>query len=566
MNKRLFVFVIIMMAISLAGIILLQLFWIRNAISIREDHFNKTVNLALRTTADKLESHENILILSDRIGTYAKQSLKGIYISDSTESNQVISYSSSDHHTSYSYSIDSDNDSDFVIEVWNEVIPEHPEQLIEYKYDIDMDSLRHQLTRLRANVKIDSLSDVFTHDIVYVKEGSDSLITGPDDGYLLVKRAQNLNDAFIKMAFELESTPVPIEERIDSTVLIDILTAELFNKGINTRFEYALMHVDSLRSFPMASPGFDGNDIDKKFVVSIFPNELIEESNFLILQFPGRNTHILGSMAWTLSGSLLLTLIILATFGITIFMILRQKKLSDIKSDFINNMTHEFKTPIATISLAVDSIDSPKIINKEKDVRYYTGIIREENQRMNNHVESVLRMSLLEKHDLEFRYTEVDVHELIQSAVSKVSLLLKERNGSISIHTDATNSLYNLDPDHFTNALLNLLDNAIKYSEDQPKIEVSTKDIKQGIGISVSDHGIGMSKDIQHKIFERFYRKTSGNIHNVKGFGLGLSYVKAVVEAMGGSISVQSELKKGSVFTIVLRVPPTPGFRGSSEG
>jgi two-component system phosphate regulon sensor histidine kinase PhoR len=215
-------------------------------------------------------------------------------------------------------------------------------------------------------------------------------------------------------------------------------------------------------------------------------------------------------------------------------------------------MTHEFKTPIATISLAVDSIDSPKIISSEKDVRYYTEIIREENQRMNNQVESVLRMSLLEKHDLEFRYVDVDVHELIQSAASKVGLLLKERNGSISVHTAASNSICNLDPDHFTNALLNLLDNAIKYSEDQPKIEVSTKNIKQGIAISVSDHGMGMSKDIQHKIFEKFYRKTSGNIHNIKGFGLGLSYVKAVVDAMGGSITVHSEFKKGSTFTIVL--------------
>ena len=204
------------------------------------------------------------------------------------------------------------------------------------------------------------------------------------------------------MAYEIECTPIPIEERVDSSVLFEVLSGELFNKGIHAPFEFAVMLIDSSKSFPISSRGFDAEDIDKKYVVSIFPNELLDESNFLIVQFPGRNIHLLKSMAWTLSGSLLLTLIILATFAITIFMILRQKKLSDIKSDFINNMTHELKTPIATVSLAVDSINSPKIINEEKEVRYYTGIIREEIRRMNKQVENVLRMSLLDKHELEF--------------------------------------------------------------------------------------------------------------------------------------------------------------------
>jgi len=257
-------------------------------------------------------------------------------------------------------------------------------------------------------------------------------------------------------------------------------------------------------------------------------------------------------MAWTLAGSLLLTIIILITFSITIFMILRQKKLSDIKSDFINNMTHEFKTPIATISLAVDSINNPKIIENQKEVKYYTGIIREENQRMNNQVENVLRMSLLDKHDLEFNIAETDIHELISQAIAKLSLLLKERKGSISTSLDASDPIVQVDSDHMTNALLNLLDNAIKYSEGAPEISVSTKDTSNGIILKVSDKGMGMSRDVSHRIFDKFYRKTSGNIHNIKGFGLGLSYVKAIIDAFNGKIKVISEPGKGSTFEVIL--------------
>lgn len=257
-------------------------------------------------------------------------------------------------------------------------------------------------------------------------------------------------------------------------------------------------------------------------------------------------------MAWTLAGSLLLTLIILSTFAITIFMILRQKRLSDIKTDFINNMTHEFKTPIATISLAVDAINNPKIISKEKEVKYYTGIIREENQRMNKQVENVLRMSLLDKHELELNQIESDIHELISIAVAKAGLLLKERDGRIKEKLEASNFIFSVDRDHFTNAILNLFDNSIKYSKDKPLIEVHTKNVEKGLSIIVKDHGIGMGRDIQQKIFDKFYRKSSGNIHNIKGFGLGLSYVKAIVEACGGTIKVKSEAGKGSEFEIIL--------------
>jgi len=555
MNRRLFIFVIILMSISLAGIILFQLFWIRNAIDIREEQFNKAVNAALRATAEKLESRENMWILNDKINRF---SMPGDMLTQDPDSNRVFIAGDSGFTSSFGYNYNMDINTNYQISVWDD---SDTNEIVEYKYGVKIDSIRHRVDKAMTAIEMDSLGELLTHDIVFVGDPEDSLTfhagkvdPADENSYVIVKKAQNLNEAFIKLAYEIESNPLPITKRVSKDVLSRILKAEMFNKGVYSAFEFGVMNVDSIRTFPIISPAFDTLEINKKYVVSIFPNELLSESNFLILQFPDRNMHIIKSMAWPLAGSLFLTLIILITFGITIYMILRQKKLSDMKSDFINNMTHEFKTPIATISLATDSISNPKIIGNEQEVRYYTGIIREENQRMNNQVENVLRMSLLDKHDLEFNCIESDIHGLIRSAISKIELHAKERKASIIFRDDAKNPILKLDPDHFTNAILNLLDNALKYTEEVPEIIVKTTDTEKGIEITVSDNGLGMSREVQARIFDKFYRKPSGNIHNIKGFGLGLSYVKAIIDAFGGSISVQSEPGQGSIFTIFIPV------------
>jgi two-component system phosphate regulon sensor histidine kinase PhoR len=554
MNRRLFIFVIILMGISLGGIILFQLFWIRNAINIREEQFNKAVNTALRETADKLEKQENMWILNDRISSFSAPRLKLIHESDS---NTLFLSSDSAYAATAGYQYNLDANSNYVVNVWND---DNENEIIEYKYGVKIDSIRDHVDWAMTSIDIDSLSEFLTHDIIFVGDDKDSLMihgseihSDDEKGYVIVRKAQNLSEAFIKLAYEIETNPVPITKRINEGALKGILTAEMFNKGIYPPFEFGVMNVDSLRSFPIASPGFDTLNISKEYVVSIFPNELLSESNFLVMQFPGRNIQIIRSMFWPLAGSLLLTLIILTTFGITIFMILRQKKLSDIKSDFINNMTHEFKTPIATISLATDSIANPKIIGNEKEVRYYTDIIREENQRMNNQVESVLRMSLLDKHELEFNFIDSDIHCLIEKAVAKLSLQLEDRKAKVDLKLNAKDPMVYIDPDHFTNAILNLIDNALKYSEEDPAIMISTSDTAKGIAISVSDNGMGMSREVQARIFDKFYRKPSGNIHNIKGFGLGLSYVKAIMDAFGGNIRVHSEPGKGTTF--IMEIP-----------
>jgi len=222
------------------------------------------------------------------------------------------------------------------------------------------------------------------------------------------------------------------------------------------------------------------------------------------------------------------------------------------KSDFINNMTHEFKTPIATISVATDSILNEKVVNNPEKIRYFAGMIKKENNRMNRQVEDILTISRLDQKDFEFKWEAVDVHELIKDAVLGISLQVEKREGNIKHELNAANPVIVTDKIHGTNVIFNLLDNAIKYSVNPPEIKITSSNNSRGVLIAVEDNGIGMTKAVQSKIFERFYRQTSGNIHNVKGFGLGLNYVKAVLEANRGTISVQSEPGKGSRFEVFL--------------
>ncbi|MFM7728452.1 MAG: sensor histidine kinase, partial [Flavobacteriales bacterium] len=232
--------------------------------------------------------------------------------------------------------------------------------------------------------------------------------------------------------------------------------------------------------------------------------------------------------------------------------LLRQKKLADIKSDFINNMTHEFKTPIATISLAVDSLQNPKVNADPEKSSYFMQIIREENRRMNSQVERVLQMAQIDKGELKLKLQDVDLHRLIQHAIAQIRIQVDNRQGQIHTHLEATDPHLTGDPVHLSNLVFNLLDNANKYSLENPSITISTKSDDYGIFLSVSDKGIGMSKETQKRIFEPFYRVPTGNVHDIKGFGLGLSYVNAILTGHQGHIRVNSEPGKGSTFECFL--------------
>lgn len=276
-----------------------------------------------------------------------------------------------------------------------------------------------------------------------------------------------------------------------------------------------------------------------------------ETLNILVI---GWKNIAVKSLRIRIATAILFTIIIIAAFYLTIRTMLRQKKLGEIKNDFINNMTHEFKTPLATISLAVDAMKNEKVLNDTGKIGYFSSIIKEENQRMNRQVETILRASQLDKQEVDLNLKPLHVHEVIKEVVDNFALQLEEKKGKAELLLNASNDLINADEVHFSNLINNLIDNAVKYSTDNNplQLKITTQSNTKNITIRVEDNGIGMNKETVKRAFEKFYRAHTGNIHNVKGFGLGLSYVKTMVLAHGGDIKVDSTLGKGSIFTIEL--------------
>lgn len=277
-------------------------------------------------------------------------------------------------------------------------------------------------------------------------------------------------------------------------------------------------------------------------------SEGLTPQELLVIVVPHVNNIIWKQMLWMVIGAVVFTVVIFAAFFITLRALFNQKKLSEIKSDFINNMTHEFKTPLATISLAVDALKNEKVINDRTKMDYFSGIIKDENKRMNKQVETILQAALLDKQEIQLNEKPVHAHELINAAINNIKLPLAEKNGVLETNLEANNDLIMGDEVHLINIINNLLDNAIKYSKENLKIRLSTQNINNFLRIKIEDNGIGMNKETLHRIFEKFYRAHTGNIHNVKGFGLGLSYVKSIMDAHKGKIKADSTIGKGSCF------------------
>lgn len=270
----------------------------------------------------------------------------------------------------------------------------------------------------------------------------------------------------------------------------------------------------------------------------------------MILIVPNFKAIVFRQMHWMIIGSILFTLIIISAFSITVYALIRQKKMSEIKNDFINNMTHEFKTPLATISLAVDAMRNSKVIEDRNRMEYFSGIIKEENKRMNKHVETILQAALMDRQEVQLHREPLKVHDLIHEVISNYSLQLQEIEGRIELALNARNDLVSGDAVHLRNLVSNLVDNAVKYSKENLVLKITSVDSGRNIVLRFEDNGIGMSRETVRRIFEKFFRAHTGNLHNVKGFGLGLSYVKTIVDAHGGKIKVDSTLGKGSAFTI----------------
>jgi two-component system phosphate regulon sensor histidine kinase PhoR len=380
--------------------------------------------------------------------------------------------------------------------------------------------------------------------------GSGSLYVGQDEFLEWVKKRssefQNMSDQMISDIYQWERTI-----NLDRNEINKAINQSLSYAGIQTPFEFALIRNGSLED------GIFGKSDKEDFLTSnykvrLFPINLIRQDLVLSVIFPERTNYVIGSMVWILAGSLLFSLFIVATFGLSLYFIFRQKKISEMKSDFINNMTHEFKTPIATISLAADTITNPKVIKDETSIRHFIAMIKKENSRMNKKVENILQIASLEKREIDFNFENVSVHTIIQHVLETIDLQVQQRKGKIKLCLDAEESEILGDNEHLSHLVNNLLDNAIKYSPEAPEITISTRNEEKGLILTVEDKGIGMTKTVQGKIFERFYRQNSGNVHDVKGFGLGLNYARAIIDSHKGSISVFSEPGKGSRFEVFL--------------
>ena len=361
------------------------------------------------------------------------------------------------------------------------------------------------------------------------------------------------------LLFPLNAFPSTIVHRYSREEIKDKIKKAFEKNNIkNVDFEFAITNMsmigDDLQSKKYAEVYFDTAHNLRFVSPIIIPNgnfaEGLAPQELLVIVVPHVSNIIWKQMYWMIAGSVVFTCIIFAAFFITLRALFNQKKLSEIKSDFINNMTHEFKTPLATISLAVDALKNEKVINDRTKMDYFSGIIKDENKRMNKQVETILQAALLDKQEIQLNEKPVHAHELIHAAINNIKLPLAEKNGKLEIQLNATNDLIMADEVHITNIINNLLDNAIKYSKENLVIKLSTQNFNGHFRIKIEDNGIGMNKETLNRIFEKFYRAHTGNIHNVKGFGLGLSYVKSIVDAHKGKIKTESALGKGSCFTI----------------
>jgi two-component system phosphate regulon sensor histidine kinase PhoR len=499
MNKRAIWAIIILMSVGLIGTALIQIYWFRSAINLQESRFDSDVFDALNQVEDWLEAAEkdSPLEVLNNFGT---------------------------------------NNPLFVQEEFTQFIKES----------------KAKRNELISN--IDAMSDTIFRDDDFV-----SLIS-PLDNW----RRQR---AYLEiMGNKRWLNPPPIEERINPNALKELLEKEMADKGIDIQFTSGIYSNNS-KNFVILNGNYvvatsddsssatdsglsHKNLFNSKYQVQLFSNDLNESPGWLKVYFPNKSSWLWSSLIPTLLGTILFTGLILFCFSYTIYVIFLQKKVSEMKTDFINNMTHEFKTPIATISLASDSIISPMIISNKDKIKRFAGIIKQENKRMLSQVEKVLQMALIDKKDFELKISGVDVHTLIEQAVENANLQIQRRGGHIKTFLKATKYMIMGDMTHLSNVIHNLLDNANKYSPDSPEITVSTRNVTNGIEVIVEDKGVGMSKEVRKLIFDKFYRVPTGNLHDVKGFGLGLSYVKAITDAHNGVIEVKSEPGKGSSFIL----------------
>jgi two-component system phosphate regulon sensor histidine kinase PhoR len=352
---------------------------------------------------------------------------------------------------------------------------------------------------------------------------------------------------------EMRQVYIPIARKVNRDELDTLLKKELLNRNITLNYDFWLKTADKdSLVYRKVSNAIEESLPGNTFKTTLFSNLIIGDPGILYVNFPDKNSLILGNMWTTMASSAGLLLVLVFIFSYTLYAILRQKKISEMKTDFINNMTHEFKTPVATIMIASEALKDPEIVEDKKRITRLAGIIYDENVRLGNHIERVLSIARLEKKELKLEESEVNLNDLVLAVLDSMDLQLQKKNAKVELALDAFDPTIMGDELHLSNVLYNLIDNANKYSSEAPKITIKTKNTSKGIVISIADEGIGMTKDHSKRIFDQFYRVPTGNLHDVKGFGLGLNYVQDIITQMGGNIKVHSEKDKGTEFIITL--------------
>ena len=524
MNKFLFRMLIFLMTISLLGIILVQVYWFNTSLQNNQEQFKFHVMQVLGNLSVQLQKQEQYNFynkynkIKDSTGVEPKKEdlLEYGYYERNAKTNQTIIYSNS-----------------IIAEDFNISSP---------FFDKKTDSIKLKTFKAKRKTQIynnksfdnNGIQNKSTPDLTIEKSG----------------RIEKLENVGFEISYKDLASNYPIDERVNSADLQKLLAIDFKEYGIDTPFEFNVYSNGFATKIKSDHFKFDKNSSYSKLI--FIDNEGKSKHN-LIVSFPQIKKFLFSDILEITLLSIIFTVIIIIAYANALHQIIKQRQISEIKTDFINNMTHEFKTPIATINLALDAIKNPKVIDDKEKIFRYLQMIREENKRMHAQVENVLRISKLEKKELDINKESLNIQDLIEDAIEHVNLIIEDRNGKITTQFNAKRNSVLLSDVHFTNVLVNVLDNAIKYSPNEPIIEVITENINDFFVIKIKDQGLGMSKVVQKKIFEKFYREHTGDLHNVKGHGLGLAYVKRIMEDHNGEIFVESEKGKGSTF--ILKLP-----------
>lgn len=514
MKKRFIQILIILITTAFVGLIAIQIYWINNSIILREQEFEYDVYQALKEVVVHLEEKE--LAENQELDENYNLNIKLSEL-ERDEDGKLV------HHFDGEYSEDTSTYS--------------------FRPKNDVDAIDHGFEETSIHEE-NKDGEVQLDSLLYSEFGDYGL-----EHSEILEQAGFMEDVLSgSITLDIYKS---ITERVDAAYLDSLIDEKLKKQSIKASYSFGVFNrYHQPEILDEESSKYLEMFFSQGYTKQLFPSDLIDDPNYLRVYFPHRKRYLVQTMWMMLVASGILILLIMIAFSYSIMTIFRQKHLSEIKNDFINNMTHELKTPISTISLACEALSDPDMRSSETQLKTFVGMINEENKRLGMLVENVLRSAILDKGEMELRIETINIHELIKGVIKNIAIQVKKKGGSIKMDLSALNPMIEGDRIHLTNVVYNLIDNAIKYSLSFPVLTISTEDTDEGVVISFKDNGIGISKENQKKIFDKLFRVPTGDVHNVKGFGLGLSYVKIIIEKHNGNIDVQSEIKKGSTFNL----------------